>query len=139
MPPRIFSRVDLPVPLAPTMPTRSRGPIVQSRFSNSSLGPKRLPPPEIWIMGTERLYPRRGISHRGTENTENKNPILVFLGVLGVSVAKESYLDRISWKNATARGSFDCPSQNIASLRTTALEFVRATEINFGTPSSLGS
>ena len=50
MPARILSSVDLPVPLAPTMPARSLGVTSQSRFSKSSLGPKRLPAPESWII-----------------------------------------------------------------------------------------
>jgi len=41
-------------------------------------------------------------------------------------------------KTGSARGSLDCPSQNIACLRTSALWFVCATSIRFGTPSSFG-
>src|SRR5437899_1825449 len=44
-----------------------------------------------------------------------------------------------SSKYATARGSLDCPSQNMASLRTMGLVFWRAMLINIGTLSSLGS
>ena len=33
---------------------------------------------------------------------------------------------RISSKNFSARGSFDCPSQNMACLRTTGFLFYRA-------------
>src|SRR5712692_993932 len=50
---RIFSRVDLPVPLAPTSPVRSLGVTSQSQFSNRSLWPKRFPAPESWIMRRE--------------------------------------------------------------------------------------
>jgi hypothetical protein len=42
--------VDLPVPLAPTSPTRSWAVMSQSAFSNRSLWPKRFPPDESWIM-----------------------------------------------------------------------------------------
>ena len=50
MPHRILSRVDLPVPLAPTRPVRSLGVISQSQFSKRSLWPKRFPAPWSWIM-----------------------------------------------------------------------------------------
>ncbi len=50
MPARILSSVDLPVPLAPTMPARSLGVTSQSRFSKSVLGPKRLAAPVSWII-----------------------------------------------------------------------------------------
>src|SRR5689334_9581822 len=50
MPYRILSSVDLPVPLAPTMPTRSLGVTSQSRFSKRVLGPNRLAAPVSWIM-----------------------------------------------------------------------------------------
>ena len=53
MPARILSSVDLPVPLAPTMPMRSLGVIIQSTFSKRVLGPNRLPAPVSWIMGWE--------------------------------------------------------------------------------------
>src|SRR5260370_32746077 len=45
MPAITFSRVDLPVPLAPTRPARSLGVMSQSSPSNSSLCPNRLPAP----------------------------------------------------------------------------------------------
>ena len=41
---------------------------------------------------------------------------------------------RTSSKNSSARGSRDCPSQNIACLRTAGFRLVRATSISFGTP-----
>lgn len=41
-PPRIFNRVDLPVPLAPTRPTRSCAVSIQETPSNSTFGPNRL-------------------------------------------------------------------------------------------------
>src|SRR5437016_7339680 len=44
-----------------------------------------------------------------------------------------------SSKKANARGSFDWPSQNIASLRTSLFRFVRATWISLGTPWSFGN
>src|ERR1039458_9864668 len=50
MPARILRSVDLPVPLAPTMPARSLGVTSQSRFSKSVLGPKRLAAPVSWII-----------------------------------------------------------------------------------------
>ena len=49
------------------------------------------------------------------------------------------YFSRTSSKNFSARGSFDCPSQNIACLRTAAFLLFLATSISFGTPSSFGS
>src|SRR5271169_5134904 len=58
MPPRIFSSVDLPVPFAPTSPTLSFGVMSQFRFSKSSLGPKRFPAEESWIMRLHRLCGR---------------------------------------------------------------------------------
>lgn len=42
-------------------------------------------------------------------------------------------------KNSGARGSFDCPSQNMACLRASGLRWLRATSIRLGTPSSLGN
>src|SRR6185437_16524854 len=45
MPAIVFSSVVLPVPLPPTMPARSFAVISQSRFSNRSFGPNRLPAP----------------------------------------------------------------------------------------------
>src|SRR5579862_6159077 len=50
MPARTLSSVVLPLPLAPTNPTRSCAVIIQLRSSKSSLGPKRLPAPESWII-----------------------------------------------------------------------------------------
>src|SRR2546429_8324456 len=44
-----------------------------------------------------------------------------------------------SSKKANARGSFDWPSQNIASLRTSRFRLARATWTSLGEPSSLGS
>src|SRR6266446_1719094 len=51
----------------------------------------------------------------------------------------EIYCIRIFSKNASARGSCDCPSQNIACLRTSRLWLVCATSINLGTPWSFGN
>src|SRR5260370_28107486 len=42
-------------------------------------------------------------------------------------------------KNCSARGSLDCPSQNIACFRTAGFRLFCATSISFGTPSSFGS
>src|SRR6058998_612044 len=42
-------------------------------------------------------------------------------------------------KNCSARGSFDCPSQNMACFRTAGFRLVCATSINLGTPSSFGN
>src|ERR1035438_2557499 len=44
-PPNTLSSDDFPVPLAPTMPTRSLGVTSQSTFSKRTLGPYRLPAP----------------------------------------------------------------------------------------------
>src|SRR6476646_1278324 len=43
-----------------------------------------------------------------------------------------------SSKRLSARGSFDCPSQNSAFLRISGSLLVRATEMSAGTPSSRG-
>src|SRR5258708_6867948 len=48
--------VDLPVPLPPTRPVRSRGVISQSQSSNRSLWPKRFPAPWSWIIAEVRAY-----------------------------------------------------------------------------------
>src|SRR5438105_7788268 len=53
MPASTLSRVDLPVPLAPTSPARSFGVISQLRSSNRILGPKRFPAAESWIIESE--------------------------------------------------------------------------------------
>src|SRR5258707_959166 len=42
-------------------------------------------------------------------------------------------------KNCSARGSLDCPSQNIACFRTAGFRLFCATSISFGTPSSFGN
>ena len=57
----------------------------------------------------------------------------------GLPAGGPAYFSRTSSKNLSARGSFDCPSQNIACFRTAAFLLFRATSISFGTPSSLGS
>src|SRR5437016_3657150 len=46
---------------------------------------------------------------------------------------------RTSSKKLSARGSLDCPSQNMACLRTSGCGFDRANVINKGTPSPPGS
>src|SRR5580704_13176110 len=43
-----LSRVDFPVPLAPTRAVRSLGVMSQSAFSNNTRGPNRLPAEESW-------------------------------------------------------------------------------------------
>jgi len=48
MPPMIFRRVDLPVPLPPTKPVRSSGLMSQFASSKRSFWPKRLPAAESW-------------------------------------------------------------------------------------------
>ena len=53
--------------------------------------------------------------------------------------SESDYFERTSSKNASARLSFDWPSQNMASLRTTGFLLFRATWISSGIPSSLGS
>src|SRR5437016_6216899 len=61
------------------------------------------------------------------------------LALIHIRVPRVGYFVSTSSKKASARGSFDWPSQNIASLRTSLFRFLRATAISFGTPSSLGS
>jgi hypothetical protein len=48
MPARIFSSVDLPVPLPPTRPVRSSGVISQLTSSNNNFWPNRFPAAESW-------------------------------------------------------------------------------------------
>src|SRR5271157_2792975 len=60
--------VDLPVPLAPTRPTRSCDVISQSVFSKRSLWPKRFPAPESWIMGWNYRLIKRQYLVFSTEN-----------------------------------------------------------------------
>src|SRR5438094_8090812 len=50
-PARSFYSVRLPVPFAPTSPTRSPDVTIQSRSWNRVLEPKRLPAPVSWIIG----------------------------------------------------------------------------------------
>src|ERR1700675_1173651 len=106
MPARTFMSVDLPVPLPPTRPMRSRDVMSQSAFSKRSLWPKRFPAPESWIMGLElsshknsgqgrvgrgqKLQPRRAL--RFTKGYKNKlwpdyRGDGIFLGGCGAGVA----------------------------------------------------
>ncbi|OLB22716.1 MAG: hypothetical protein AUH15_05450 [Acidobacteriales bacterium 13_2_20CM_55_8] len=72
----IFITVDLPVPLAPTRPTRSRGVIIQSAPSNRSLCPYRFPAADNWIMGYFYRLMRKAIL-----TTERRE-----IGLLGVNL-----------------------------------------------------
>ena len=56
-PARTLSRVDLPVPFAPTRAVRSLGVMSQSAFSNKTRGPNRLPAAESWSI--RKAAPRR--------------------------------------------------------------------------------
>ena len=77
--------------------------------------------------------PRAGAGQRG----RRRHCWLV--GLVGLPPGRAArYFSRTSSKNLSARGSFDCPSQNIACLRTTAFLLFRATSISFGTPVVLG-
>jgi hypothetical protein len=58
---------------------------------------------------------------------------------VGRGTSPTGYFSNTDSKNVNARGSRDCPSQNIACLRTAAFEWLRATSMSRGTPSSAGS
>src|SRR4051794_15281230 len=66
-PARIRNSVVLPVPLAPTMPTRSLGVTSQSKSSNRTLGPNLLAAPVSWIIGNWRRT-RRASDRRERES-----------------------------------------------------------------------
>src|SRR5580658_2630024 len=118
MPASTLSNVVLPLPFAPTRPARSWDVIIQLRSSNSSLGPKRLPAPESWIIYTYFLSRPSEAAQRIADNdvhpAENRNREVVAFGeIVAVIVSRQ--------KNIGARRELQVRFINVAGRACGAL------------------